>query len=110
MPAGEDFRLHQVRHFLHDLPDIDPGLLEHHSSALDAAHIEDIVDQLQEVVAGSDDLIQAVFDPDRIIQVRGSDVGKAYDRVHRRPDVMGHIGQERVLGVSSVSGLFERVL
>ena len=110
MFPGKDLRFHEVRHFMYDIPDIDPGFLEHQSAALNSAHVEHVVEQLQQVIAGDYDLVQAIPDFNRIIKMIRGYIGKADDRVHGRPDIVGHIGKESALCVRRVPCLFESVL
>ena len=112
MSVRHDLRLHEIRDFLDQLPKVDPGLLQYHSAALDPAHIQYVIDQLQQMIAGRHDFLQTVPHLFRIVYVRRGNIGKSNDGVHRRADVVGHIGEEGALGVIRVpcllQGCFEK--
>ena len=110
MIVRHDLRFHEIFDLLYDLPQIDPCLLQHHSPALDPAHIQHVVDQLQQMVARRLDLLQAVADPFGLIQMGLGNVGKPDDGVHRRPDIVRHIGEKSTLCVIRLTGLFQRCL
>ena len=66
-------------------------------AALDAAHLEDVVDQGEKVLAGQIDLCQ-VFLYNRRIRFRLRQIGIADDRVHGGADIVGHVEQELAFG------------
>ena len=80
-----------------------------HPAALDPAHIQNIIDQTQQMIPRIQDLVQTVPDPLLIFQMSHGYMGKSQDRIHRCPDVMGHIRKEDALGVVGVSGPLQRV-
>ncbi len=79
-------------------------LIQTDASALDAAHIENIVDQAQQVRTGGADLRQIILH-----QLRVADMGlrqrrKTDNGIHRRPDIMGHAVQESCFGTAGLLG------
>ena len=72
-------------------------------AAFDSAHIQNIIDQRQQMVAGGKDLVQIVPHPFLILHIAGCQCGKSDNGVHGRADIMRHIGEECALG--TVGGL-----
>ena len=67
-------------------------------SALNAAHIQHIVDKGQKMLAGNGYLFQIVLYLTAVVDVRLRQRGEADDGIHGRSDVVGHIKQELPLG------------
>ena len=80
------------------------GVLQRHLAGLDLGQVEDVVDDLQQVLGGAIDLGQA-FALLRVARVATHQVGEADDGVHRRADLVAHVGQERALGAVGRLGL-----
>ena len=80
-------------------------LLQMDLAAFDAAHIQNVIDEGEQMVAGGQDLAQIVLNPLLVIHIAHRQRGEADDGVHRRADIMGHIGEERTLGpIGSLRG------
>ena len=78
--------------------------LDFHPAALNTAHIQHIVDEAQQMVAGHGDFAQVILDCFHIIQMGSRQRRIADDGIHRRPDIMRHIvekGRLRPVGVLS---------
>ena len=71
---------------------------ESHAAGFDAGHVQDVIDQVQQVVRGRADLLQVAPGPVGQVRVIESDIVQADDGVHGRPDLMAHVGQEGGLG------------
>ena len=87
---------------MHDLWKRSLFLLNLHLAALDTAHIQHIIDQAQQMIAGRCDLSQVILHLFGIINMCRRKGCKSNDGIHRRPDIMGHIIQEcrlRFVGV-----------
>ena len=69
-------------------------LLEYDPPALDAAHVEYVVDERQQMLARRRDLPEIVRDPRRLREIRLRQRRVADDRVHRGADVVRHIEEE----------------
>ena len=67
-------------------------------AALNAAHIQDIVDQRKQMVAGGKDLAQIVLDLVLVVDAADRQCGEADDGIHGRADIVRHIGKEGALG------------
>ena len=67
-------------------------------AAFDAAHLEHVVDEGQQVLAGAVDLAQVAAYFVHRQAVALCDGGVADDGVHGGADVMGHVGQEGRFG------------
>ncbi len=62
------------------------------------------------MAVGDGDLVQAVHDPVRIVQMHGRHGGHAHDGIHGGTDVVGHTGQEVGLGPVGGFSCFKGVL
>ena len=79
------------------------GRVELDLARLDLREIEDVVDHLQQMLAGIGDLAQ-------VVQLAGTErltpqqVRKAQHRIERRADLVAHVGQEGALGLAGGIG------
>ena len=62
------------------------------------------------MIAGGEDLLEAVLHLIPVFQVAHRDGGEADDGVHGRPDIVGHVGEEGGFGLIGPLGLHQRVL
>ena len=85
-------------------------LLELDAPALDAAHVQHVVDEGEQVVAGGEDLRQVLAHLLGVVRVGRGQRGEADDGVHRRADVVAHAGEERALGFVGALGGHHGVL
>ena len=76
-------------------------------AALDIAHVQDVIDEADEVVAGSEDLPQIAFHLLLPVKMGERQRRVAHHRVHGRADVVGHVGEEEALGRTGLLGLFQ---
>ena len=95
---GCDIRLHDRLQVMHDLRQGSLLFLDLHFSALDTAHVQNIIDQAQQMIAGRGDLGQIILHLLLIVNMRRCQRGKADNCIHGGPDIMGHVVQERGLG------------
>ena len=88
---GDDLALDQdaqvVQHFGH----VHHALFKLNSTTLDTAHVQDLVDKAQQMLARSMDLAQVVLNLLRFLDMRLRQRGEAYDGVQGRADVMTHV-------------------
>ena len=81
---------------------------------LNLGHVQHVVDESEQVLAGGFDLLRVFPNPLRIVRIPLEQIRKAHDGVHRRADVVGHVGQKRTLGVvrrvRHLEGLLRRML
>ena len=86
--------------------------IKRHLAAFDLGHIQNIVNQSQQMAAGQCYLFQAVGQCLAVLQVGRGDRRHTHNGIHGRPDVMAHVGQELTLGLIGpdrlVSGLSNR--
>ena len=80
-------------------------LVQRDLAALDMAHVQNVVDEAQEMRAGGLDLVQVLLHFLRLIEAAGSQSGEAHDGVHGRADVVGHVREEGALGGVGLVGL-----
>ena len=66
-------------------------------TALNAAHIQDIIDQREQMVAGGQDLAQIVLDLVLVVNAADRQCGEADDGIHGRADIVRHVGKEGTL-------------
>ncbi len=109
-PLGRHLGLYDVHQVVGQLGDVALLLLDLHLSALNPAHVQDIVDQAQEVVAGGEHLLQAVPHLIPVVDMAGRDGGETDDGVHGGAYVVGHIGEEGGLGLVGPLGLHQGIL
>ena len=79
-------------------------------AALDAAHVQHVVDKAEQEAGGLADLRQIVPHQRRVVRVGGGQGGEAHDSVHRRTDIVGHIVEKDGLGPVGPVGLLQGVL
>ena len=87
---------------------------EAHLAGFDFRHIQDLVDQFQEMGSRKTDLGEAVLHLLRVLQAALRDHGHTQNGVHGCPDIVAHPGQElrlRLIGlVHGLIGFFQRLL
>ena len=102
-------RRDQCRHVLDRLRECEGRRIEHELPGVDLREVEDVVDDCEQRVAGFDDdlgeglLLGIEFRP-------GEKFGHAKHAVHRRPDLVAHIGEEFGLGAVGKHGPALRLL
>ena len=97
-----DHRTHMIQHRAQR----EISLFQAQSAGLDFREIEDVVDDGKQVLAGLVDLVQPLQ-----LLGRGAGVqqmGQAQHRVHRRADLVAHVGKELALGAVGGFGGFLR--
>ena len=77
-------------------------------AAFNSAHVENIVDQSQQIARGQLNFFDAVAGFRRIVQRLGGDRAHPQNRVHRRADFMRHPRQEIGLGRVGLLGGVQR--
>ena len=89
------FRVHRRADHLEQIVDeprqTDFLFVESHLSGFDFAHIEHIIDKIQQMPAGDRNFTEAVLDPRRIVQMRPGEGRHPDNRVHRRTDIVRHM-------------------
>ena len=85
-------------------------LLQLDAAAFDSAHIQHIVDEGQQMVAGGQNLGQIFPHLVGVFHIGHRQRGKADDGVHGGADVVRHIGQESTLGSVGALGRLHRIL
>ena len=111
---GVDLRGDDGLDVVQHVREVDLGLLQADLAALDAAHVQDVVDEAQQVVARGEDLAQVVLDLLFVAGVGGGERGIADHRVHGRADIVAHVAEEGALGLvgrlSDAQGVLCRLL
>ena len=111
-PLGRGLLAHQVADILQHLVEIEIDVLDRQFAGLDLREIENVVDDAKQVLAGTLDLLHVVALARRELGLQ-REMGKADDRVHRRPDLVAHIGQEDALRLACLErrrGRFLQIL
>jgi hypothetical protein len=67
------------------------------AAGLDLRHLQNVVDQRQQMVAAVVDDVDLLFLIVAQVTVAFEQLGVAEDRVHRRADLVGHVGEEGAL-------------
>ena len=83
----------------HQLTQVKVLVDQGHLAALDLGHIQDVVQQAQQVVRRSLDLVKALDAGLLGLVVLQRDLGHANDAVHGRADLVRHARQEIALGL-----------
>ena len=68
-----------------------------HFAAFDAAHVQHIVDETEQMLAGNGNLVQVFLDLSPLVNVRFGQRNEADDGVHGRAYVVRHVVQEHRL-------------
>ena len=84
-------------------------LVEGHAAAVNAGHVQYVVDQAHQMGGGGLDLAQAVVDPGLFIDVGQADGGHTHNCVHRGADIVGHVGQKAAFGLICRLGIGQRL-
>src|SRR4029079_7897677 len=108
-PLGRGLLTHQVADILQHLVEIEIDVLDRQFAGLDLREIENVVDDAKQVLAGTLDLLHVVALARRKLGLK-REMGKADDSVHRRPDLVAHIGQEDALGLACLERRHSRFL
>ena len=103
-------RLDDIDDTVHDLAERDLIHIERHLPALNLGHIQHVVDKSQKMLAGEGDLAQAVLNLLLVVDICCGNRRHSDNRVHRRPDVMAHIGQKFTLGPGCLNGFLSRLV
>ena len=77
-------------------------LFQYHSSGLDAAHIQNIVDQAEQMLGTRSDLFQLFTGMRSQIRIPQRNIIQTDDRVHRCADLMAHIGKKTGFGPAAL--------
>ena len=90
--------LYQIGNTVRQLLHAEGTDLQFHFTALYFGHIQDIVDQAQQILGGTVDLLKAVLHFIRLFLFPHGNPCHTDDCIHRRTDFMGHAGKEITLG------------
>jgi hypothetical protein len=88
---------HQRLHFVEQPVQINLGLLLDHPAGLNLRHVEDVVNQVQQVLAAAGNDIQRLLLAWGHIRIALEQPGKAEHGVEGSAQLMAHVGQERAL-------------
>ncbi len=111
---GLGVRLHDGAQVVQDAGQPRLAFLDDDLAAFDAAHVQHVVDQRQQVAARHRYLLKVVRNQVRVVEMLLRQLGVAHDGVHRRADIVAHAVEEgrfravRVLG--GQQRLFEQVV
>ena len=89
---GLNLRLDNIDDAIHHLPQGNLIHIQRHFAAFDFGHIQHVVNQSQQMLAGKGDFFQAVLHLLRVVNIGGSNSRHAHNSVHGRADIMAHIG------------------
>ena len=97
-----DARLRHGDQVVHQLRQVEIFFRERHLSAFDACHIEDFVDEAQQMTARLRDFPKALDHLFLAFDIGACDGGQTDDGIHRCPDVVGHVGEEFCLRAARI--------
>ena len=99
---------------LEQLIEVELRLLDQDPIGLQLGIVEDVVERRQQRLRGAVDALEVLSDPRRQLGQARPECGEADDRVHRRADLVAHVGEEHALGGVRCLGLdlrpFQRLL
>ena len=99
-----DLRAHDTLYLPDLIRQTDRLCIQRHLAGLDFAHIQHIVNQAQQMLAGLLHLPNIGVNLRRVILVVGHQLGDAHDGIHRRANIMGHVGQEVAFCAAGLPG------
>ena len=98
---------HHAQRFRQRLRQIERLQVELHPAGLDLRHVQDVVDDFEQIVAAGQDVV-AVFlvflRAERAEHAAAHDLGKSDDGVERRAQLVAHIGEEFGFGLVGFLG------
>ena len=109
-PFGCNIGLDDGAHIVDKIGQMHCLFLDLDFAALDAAHIQHIVDEGEQMLAGGGDLFQVVQHLLAVVDVGRRQRGEADDGVHRGADIVAHVEQELPLGAVGRALVLERDL
>ena len=92
-----DLRLDDPHEALHDFTQGNYFRIQGQPPALDLCHVQHIVDKPKKMAAGKLNFPKAVLHLGHVVQMCLCDGRHADDGIHRRPDIMAHVGEELAL-------------
>ena len=95
-------RREEIMDLIQQPHDIRALLIQFHLAAFDAAHVQNVVNERQQMMAGRFNLAQILHRLRRHSGLLLQEADVADDGVHRRPDVMAHVGEERAFGLAAL--------
>ena len=104
-PLARDLLSHQISDIIKHMTQFEVGLLDPQLAGINLGKIENVVDQPQQMLTGTLNFHQVVALERRWFGLQGQ-VGHAEDSVHRRANLVAHIGQKRRLGLRRHLGPF----
>ena len=107
---GMDIRMHDVAQPVEDVGQGTGLLLQGHLPALNSAHIQHIVDEAEQMVAGCHNFFQIALHLVPLVDVGGGQGCKADNGVHGGADIVRHVGQESAFGLVGPVCLHQGVL
>ena len=96
---GLDIRLCDGNHISYQLRKGQGNPADRNISVFYFAHVQDIIDQPQQVPPRQGYFFKTVLYFIRLIQMQTCNIRHPHNRIHRRPYVMGHVGEEIRLGL-----------
>ena len=99
---------HQGHRTAHEIGQDELGALDPELSGFDLRQVEDVVDDAEQVMGRALDLAEAIAAAP-VAALAQQQFRQADDRVHRRADLMAHVGEEGALGAAGGLGLVARL-
>ena len=81
-----------------------------HFAAFDTAHIQYIINQAEQMIAGGHNLFEVFLHQLFLVDVSNRKRRKAHNGVHRRADIVGHVGKEHAFRLAGAVCLGKRIL
>lgn len=102
----KNIRLDHCDQVIDQIREMEILLGEHNLSTFNTAHIQDFIDQSQEMTAGYGNLAKGIHNPVFLVNVCSCQCSHSHNSVHRSTDVMGNIGKKIGFGfIGTVSSI-----
>ena len=114
LPEGALAR--ELKHAGQGRVQIEASQLERHAAGIDGGEVEDVIDQVEQVVRGTDDAVRVLFLAliQRAEILVGQNLGEPDDGGERRPELIRDVGEEfgrqPVRGLERLGALAKRAL
>ena len=92
-----DLRLNDMNQIVNDFRKIAGLFGDFDAPAFDSAHVQNVVDESEQMIAGGKNLFERIFDLRAVFKMPQRQIREPDYRIHRRPDVVAHVRQESCL-------------
>ena len=102
--------LYNIYQVVHQFRDIALLIMNLQLSALNTAHIQNVIDQAQQMITGGKNFLQTIFHLILSLHMAGCNGCKTDNSIHRCTYIVAHIGKESSLGLIGMLCLHQGIL